>query len=253
MSEIKAFTDLHYSDVHERCVLDLFRPVKENAPLVLLIHGGGWTGGHRFQYQQTCLQLASAGFAAATIGYRLVPDAVWPEIAYDVLRGAAYVCQHAEGFGIDARRAVTWGSSAGGHLALAMQAKTQQWLEAGVVEQAPEIMGTVAQCPVVRVPYCTPPQPHHLRLINDHAKEELSPDQMPPKLFKSVLAVHGDADETIPLEHVSSFMQCLSKEGVDARLEVLPGVGHGYGYNLANEAAQQCLKLAIPYLKRLLA
>ena len=110
-AEILVTTGLAYGP-HERQLLDVFRPARDRgAPLVLLVHGGGWSGGCREQYWRTALPLAEAGIASASIGYRLLPDAAWPEMPWDVLRGAEYLVAHAKELGIDASRAVSWGSS----------------------------------------------------------------------------------------------------------------------------------------------
>lgn len=248
MPEIVAFTDLAYG-AHPRQRLDLFRPAGDRAaPLVILIHGGGWTGGCREQYIRTCVPLAEAGIAAATVGYRLLPEAAWPEMPYDVLRGAAYLVEHAEELGIDATRAVTWGSSAGGHLALMLQVWRDKWVGEGVVSAAPQIIGTLAQCPVVVFPKPTPDKINRREMMNGHPHEEVSPAHVDPALFKSVLTVQGDADEITPLAGAREFTERLAGAGVDARLEVIPGAGHGYGYDVLSEHSQACLRLAIPYV-----
>ncbi|MBN1810126.1 MAG: alpha/beta hydrolase [Planctomycetes bacterium] len=250
--KISAFTDLVYDD-HERCRLDLFRPsAGDMQPLVLLIHGGGWAAGHRMQYHQLCIRLAEEGFAAAAVGYRLVPDAVWPEIGRDCARAAAHVCRNAAELGVDASRAATWGSSAGGHLALMLQAWGSRWLKEGVVDRLPDIVGTVAQCPAVFVAEEGPGE-HGRRMANGYPPEEVSPHHVPADLFRSVLVVHGDADKTLPLARSADFIARLSDAGIDARLEVLPGAEHGFGYNLLSSHARKCVDFALPYLRRLLA
>ncbi len=251
MAEIAGFTNLAYGE-HERQRLDVFRPAGNRAaPLVVLVHGGGWAGGCREQYRRTALPLAEAGIASASIGYRLLPEAAWPEIAWDVLRGTEYLVGHADELGIDASRAVTWGSSAGGHLALMLQVWRDRWLREDVVAAAPEVIGTVAQCPAVDFPKPCPESINRSALMNGRPHEEVSPMHVDPKLFRSVLVAHGDADELIPLQAARDFVARLAGAGVDARLEVIPGAGHGYGYDTLSEHSQACLATAIPYVKKL--
>ncbi|MHC4914538.1 MAG: alpha/beta hydrolase [Planctomycetota bacterium] len=251
MAEISGFTDLAYGE-HDRQKIDVFRPAGHRAaPLVLLIHGGGWSGGCKEQYRRTCLPLAEAGIASASIGYRLLPDAAWPEIAWDVLRGAEYLVGRADELGIDTSRAVTWGSSAGGHLALMLQAWRDRWFGEGVVAAAPEVIGTVAQCPVVDFPKPAPEKINRRALMNGRPHEEVSPAHVGPELFRSVLVAQGDADETTPLPAARAFVEQLAAAGVDARLEVISGAKHGYGYDTLSEHSQACLAVAIPYVKEL--
>ena len=64
-------------------------------PAVVLIHGGGWRSGDKRDYADQCRELASRGFVAATINYRLSQVAVWPaqlvdaQLAVRWLRGSA--------------------------------------------------------------------------------------------------------------------------------------------------------------------
>jgi acetyl esterase/lipase len=249
MPEILVTTGLAYGP-HEKQRLDVFRPADTpKAPLVLLVHGGGWSGGCREQYWRTGLPLAEAGIASASIGYRLLPDVAWPEMPHDVLRGAEYLAAHARELGIDASRAVTWGSSAGGHLALMLQAWRDRWVREGVVREAPAIVGTVAQCPVVDFPEPVPESINRKALFNGHSHSEVSPMHADPKLFRSVLVAQGDADELTPLEGAQAFVARLAAAGVDARLEVIPGAAHAFGYDTLSDASQACLKVAIPYVK----
>jgi acetyl esterase/lipase len=251
MPEILVSTGLAYGS-HERQKLDVFRPAGDaKAPLVLLIHGGGWSGGCRQQYWRTALPLAEAGIASATIGYRLLPEAAWPEMPWDVLRGAEHLSAHAGELGIDAARAVTWGSSAGGHLALALQAWRDRWVREGVVKAAPEIVGTLAQCPVVEFPKPVPESVNRKAMMNGHPHEEVSPAHVDPCLFRSVLVAQGDADTTTPLPAARAFVEHLAAAGVDARIAVIPGAGHGFGYDTLGEHSQACLRAAVPYVKRL--
>jgi hypothetical protein len=55
---------------------------------------------------------------------------------------------------------------------------------------------------------------------------------MDPSQFKGVLLVHGDADYDIPLSRSVRFVKYLASHDVDAYLAILPGVNHGYIYQL---------------------
>ena len=107
MPRIVGFMEEKYDPVHDRCRLDLFRPVGVNRPpLVVLVHGGDFSDGHRVQYHPVAVRLGTQGFAAATVGYRLFPEAKWPDLAQDVLRATAFLSRRSHEFGINADRAV---------------------------------------------------------------------------------------------------------------------------------------------------
>jgi arylformamidase len=106
------------SDARHR--LDFWRAGgKARAPLVLFIHGGGWSSGDK-EYERDTAKPAhflGKGFAFAALNYRLVPSVPVEQQVQDVASALAYVAAHADELGIDPRRIVLVGHSSGGHLA----------------------------------------------------------------------------------------------------------------------------------------
>jgi acetyl esterase/lipase len=101
-------------------MLDLCRPSDAAGPRpgVVLIHGGGWSSGDKSQYATLCRQLATYGFVAATINYRLTPGSIWPAQLVDAQLAVRSLRAHAADYGLDPTRLCSWGFSAGGHLAV---------------------------------------------------------------------------------------------------------------------------------------
>jgi acetyl esterase/lipase len=99
--------------------LDMARPAKSNGPCpaVVCIHGGGFSGGRREDYDGFCRTLARHGYAVVTIDYRLSPKHRWPAHIHDCKAAIRWLRSHAVEFGIDPDRIGAMGSSAGGHLA----------------------------------------------------------------------------------------------------------------------------------------
>ena len=88
------------------------------APLVVFVHGGTWMHGGK--YAGTAGQaraFRSAGFAYATVNYRLRRYAPPDGAAQDIARAIAFLRAEASGCGVDPDRIVLMGHSAGGHLA----------------------------------------------------------------------------------------------------------------------------------------
>ncbi|MGA1628386.1 MAG: alpha/beta hydrolase, partial [Aquiluna sp.] len=49
------------------------KPASEKIPCIVVIHGGGWRNGDKTKFASQAAFLADKGFAAACIGYRLLP------------------------------------------------------------------------------------------------------------------------------------------------------------------------------------
>ena len=67
-------------------LLDVFYPkdTSKRYPAVLLVHGGGWQSGDRSQQIPMAQEIAKSGFVAATIEYRLSPEAQYPAAIFDL-------------------------------------------------------------------------------------------------------------------------------------------------------------------------
>lgn len=98
--------------------LDLFRPDKPGKyPALLLIHGGGWRSGNKSMNVPMAQQIAAKGYVAATIEYRLSPEALYPAAVYDIKAAIRFLRANAERFNINPDKIAIAGSSSGGHLA----------------------------------------------------------------------------------------------------------------------------------------
>src|SRR4051812_48770197 len=89
------------------------------APLVILLHGGGWSGGSRASLDGEMRALARRGYTAATVEYRLTqaPRNIFPAAAADVRCAVRALRRRAAEFHIAPNHVAVMGYSAGGHLA----------------------------------------------------------------------------------------------------------------------------------------
>lgn len=109
--------NLVYSDLSSRNVLDLYLPdgVTGPVPVVVWVHGGAFMMGDK-SGPQSLDALNAAGYAVASINYRLSGTDQWPAQLEDVVAAVAYLRANAEEMGIDPARVALFGASAGGHL-----------------------------------------------------------------------------------------------------------------------------------------
>ena len=97
--------------------LDLYLPKdKTGFPILVFIHGGGWTSGDRALYQPLGNKLAMAGIGVAIPSYRLMPGVKFPDQIDDAAAAVAWVSKNIGAKGGDLTRFFLSGHSAGGHL-----------------------------------------------------------------------------------------------------------------------------------------
>ena len=97
--------------------LDLYLPKdKTNFPVVVFLHGGGWTSGDRALYQPLGNMFAKLGIGVVIPGYRLMPGVSYPAQIDDVAAAFAWVTKNIASRGGDLTRVYLAGHSAGGHL-----------------------------------------------------------------------------------------------------------------------------------------
>jgi acetyl esterase/lipase len=92
-------------------------PLPARLPAIVFVHGGGWQSGVRANFAPMAIRMAERGFAAATISYRLSPQARYPAAIHDVKAALRWVRAHAGEYGIDPARIAVGGGSAGGQIA----------------------------------------------------------------------------------------------------------------------------------------
>lgn len=113
--------------------LDLLVPPGGKRPVLLFVHGGGWSIGDKAAGEDVkAPHFAAEGWAFASINYRLVPQASVEQQAADVAGAIAYLRAHADALGIDANRIVLMGHSAGAHLVALVGTDTRYLQQAGV-------------------------------------------------------------------------------------------------------------------------
>ena len=114
------------------------------APLVLFVHGGGWSRGSgesaTGRWKES--HFPATGVAFATIDYRLVPAARVEDEAADVAHALAKVIAEADRLGIDRHRIVLMGHSAGAHLVALVGTDERYLREAGL--SFADVAGVVA-------------------------------------------------------------------------------------------------------------
>lgn len=173
---------------------------RRRPPLVLFVHGGGWTMGDRADATDAApvRALLADGWAVATISYRLAPTSEHPAQIRDVRRAVRHFRRHDDELGVDGSRMLLVGFSAGGHLALLAGATT------------PGIDGVIAIAPVTdvdafatRLPMAVAMLlgcPFDAPLCDDTARRELDPIAALDRDDPPVLVIAGALDDLTTID-----------------------------------------------------
>lgn len=111
--------NIHYAKAEQQ-TLDIYTPKtakKEKHPVLIYIHGGGWTGGDKSNAASKPAFFTEKGYVFVSVNYRLHPDVQYDDMAYDVAKAVKWVEDHADEYQMDQSKINIMGHSAGGHLA----------------------------------------------------------------------------------------------------------------------------------------
>jgi acetyl esterase/lipase len=221
----------------ERQMLDLYLPASgTNWPLIVWIHGGGWTEGSKAN--PPGLGFLRHGFALASINYRFSQDAIFPAQLLDCKAAVRWLRAHAPTYGIDPGRIGVWGASAGGHL-VALLGTTGGVKEfdtgenLGVSSRVQAVCDWFGPTDFTGFPGPDKPDSPVARLIGGPVSKNLEQAQRANPIHyiskddPPFLIMHGDKDPVVPLAQSQLLVDALQKAGVPATFHVVPGGGHG--------------------------
>lgn len=208
---------------------DLYRPEGSTVPTrtaVVLVHGGGWIVGEKLMIAPVAMQLASQGFLAVAVEYRLVREAPWPAQMDDVVAATNWVAENAARLGIDADRIVLAGASAGGHLALMATAKLGGKAKVAAVISLFSASELTLEQPAPKGKFGAP------QLVgpdaSDAALQTASPLFQVDGNFPPVFLLHGGGDWMIDPQASITLYQRLVELGVTAELHIVAGAIHEF-------------------------
>lgn len=231
----------------ESLKLDLYEPANaagaQKFPGLIFVHGGGWSGGDKGEFAAQAREMASRGYVAVSVNYRLAPKHRYPANVDDVQRAVRWLRSHAEEHHLDPNRIGAMGASAGGHLvSLLGLLETRDTNSAG-----PDAPSSRVNCVVDyfgRMDLTLPQGGHDYRpdYIGSSLPEgmsayrEASPINHIDSHTVPFLIVHGARDPQVSPEQSQWMLAALDKAGIEASLLILAGQGHGFSGKGAQEA-----------------
>jgi len=148
----KMQTLTYFNDGRDKLELDLYLPdiqdTEKKIPLILYVHGGGFSGGNRLDplISKMAEEMNTSGYAFASISYRLLMKGksfgcdqpahqkimVFQQSMIDVRRATAYLISRQNDFKLDMSNVILAGSSAGAEAIL----HTAYWSTANLPTEA---------------------------------------------------------------------------------------------------------------------
>jgi len=254
--EVSVARDVPYGSATDvELVLDVFTARDAvAAPVVMLIHGGGWTVGDKEMFEPESRALARAGFVVFDINYTLDPAGgpAYPRQVNDVHTALAWVQEHAAEYGGDSTRIGVLGGSAGGYLAamLGTQANTASASPVSAVASLSGPMDITALVAGLRAATVNPdgtcaPVSCDV-LANGRAMLETllgcDPLECPPELlaeaspttyvseYSPPFFLANSTEENVPTEQATAMADLLRAMGVPTQLELVAGDRHSVAY-----------------------
>jgi acetyl esterase/lipase len=232
--------------------LDIYFPESRTTqplPLLIWIHGGGWSGGSKAE--MPFLNQLGRGYVVASVEYRFSQKAKFPAQIQDCQAAIRWLRANAEKYSIDPDRIGVGGASAGGHLAALVGTSGGQ-------QAFPTIGGNEDQSDRVQA-VCDIFGPTNFWTVITQADEDknvknalkwndgdpyskliggklgedkekceaVSPVRYVGKDNPPFLILHGDHDTLVPYAQSVELSELLAEAGVEVTLQRLPGAGHG--------------------------
>jgi acetyl esterase/lipase len=241
--------------------MDIFKPRRDaNGLGVIFVVSGGWVSSHEGVSGRLIEPMVERGYTVFAVVHGSQPKFTIPEILQDLNRAVRFIRSHAKDYAIDPDRLGIYGGSAGGHLSLMQgtagdegdpKAKDPTDRVSSRVQAVAGFFpptdflnygkeGEVALGNGILEGFPAPFDFHELDpkrkkfvAVADDAEirkigqkisplYHVSPDD-PPSLI-----IHGDADKLVPMQQAESIVAKFKEAGVEAKLVVKPGAGHGW-------------------------
>jgi acetyl esterase/lipase len=247
-----------YATLSAAQTLDIWLPEAATAPmpLVVYVHGGAFKVGDSAMAGSKVQPLLDAGFAVASVNYRLSGEALFPAAIQDVKAAIRYLRANAATYGYDPDRIAAWGESAGGNLVALLgttsgqdtplddpalgNADVSSDVQAVVDWFGPTDFGLMDTQAAEAGNKCTSPEQHDPASSPESAyigaEVQTALDvvaQANPITYVSTATslppfsiAHGDADCNVPYQQSEILAEALTAGGHTVELTILTGASH---------------------------
>jgi len=238
--------DVEYARIGEHSLkLDLHLPRgKVRSPLIVWVHGGAWRSGSKSSMPLG--KIVENGYPIASVEYRLSTDARFPAQIHDLKAAIRFLRGHGREWGIQSKKIVIAGDSAGAHLAaLVGVSNGNKELEGEVGNdrsQSSDVQGIISFYGAANLTtILAQSTPHGLKvrvpaldlLLGDQPTNVVELARLASPVFHvdrhdpPLLLFHGDQDPQMPINQSHELHGAYREAKVPVQFEVVYGAGHG--------------------------
>ncbi len=238
---VQIVKDVDYLPAGRAEKADLYLPTElapgARSPVLLWIHGGGFTGGDKAQKRELNIgtNLASRGYVVMSINYLLQAKGgapIWPQNLHDCKTAVRWLRANAARLHLDPDRIAVAGGSAGGHLAsMVALTKAEDGLDpkgpygeySCAVQCGMDFYGCVDLTSWHASGMFAKPKAQDADLCRKASAQTYARKDSPPMLI-----LHGTADKTVDIKHSETLEAALKKAGADVDFVRVPGAPHTF-------------------------
>jgi len=235
----------------------------DKRPAFVFIHGGGWVAGEPENFIPQMRYFASRGAVCFSVNYRLLKpkNHRWnkklsdeenkineqkklqefiagpslTELISDCEKAMLHIRKNASSYGIDPKRLIVIGDSAGGHLASCMATIVKAEARANALVDCNGITDVTYEPWISNIKPCNDPITK---------AKQVSPGFNIPTQPIPALILHGDQDFIVVEKMAREFHNALYSKGYSSEFKLYKGARHAfivYNYSATLEEMTQCL------------
>lgn len=224
-------------------------------PLVIYLHGGGWSFGSPTSFRKLGMQFAAAGYLTIILDYRLAPEHPFPAALEDTAFAVGWARDNAHRWNGDGRRIAIGGDSAGANLAMSAITTGGALVQAALLFYGVYDLAATAErnrsIPGLQVQLRTYVAGDDRLLGDPRASplEAMAPGLAAPGLLPPCFIV-GAGDDTWCLPDSLALAQALSAAASPYELHVMEGMPHGFMQMSALDGCRATMRLMWDFLAR---
>jgi acetyl esterase/lipase len=224
--------------------MDIYLPSQKSEQkhsAILVIHGGGWSGGSKNDLREIdiSLTMVKAGYAVYNIDYKLAKYHVedgkmvfpldeypWPQNIYDCKTAVRFMRKTQSAMNVDGKKIGVIGGSAGGHLSLllGLSANAEELNDGGLYKKYSSSVKCVVNLygiPDIRV--------WGGWMFGDKEAQKLaSPVIYLSQKTPPILTIHGGKDKTVDVSQSENFIEILKDKEIEHEYILIPEAAHSF-------------------------